>query len=46
MRPYKANPDNPRVGVYNPFVWRGWWDFGTGRSAISAATALTRYFVP
>ncbi len=30
MRPYKANPDNPRVGIYNPFVWRGWWDFGTG----------------
>jgi predicted dehydrogenase len=23
MRPYKAR-------VYNPFVWRGWWDFGTG----------------
>ncbi len=23
MRPYKAR-------AYNPFVWRGWWDFGTG----------------
>lgn len=23
MRPYKA-------GIYNPFVWRGWQDFGTG----------------
>jgi hypothetical protein len=23
MRPYKS-------GVYNPFVWRGWQDFGTG----------------
>ena len=23
MRPYVK-------GVYNPFVWRGWWDFGTG----------------
>ncbi len=23
MRPYKSR-------VYNPFVWRGWWDFGTG----------------
>ena len=22
-RPYVA-------GAYNPFVWRGWWDFGTG----------------
>ena len=24
MRPYVGNR------VYNPFVWRGWWDFGTG----------------
>jgi predicted dehydrogenase len=23
-RPYKGN------GVYHPFNWRGWWDFGTG----------------
>jgi len=24
-------PTRPYVkGVYNPFVWRGWWDFGTG----------------
>ena len=23
MRPYVKS-------VYNPFVWRGWWDFGTG----------------
>ena len=23
-RPYKGNR------VYHPFVWRGWWDFGTG----------------
>jgi predicted dehydrogenase len=23
MRPYAKR-------VYNPFVWRGWWDFGTG----------------
>ncbi|UCE50298.1 MAG: Gfo/Idh/MocA family oxidoreductase, partial [Phycisphaerales bacterium] len=30
MRPYKARPDNPRLGLYSPFVWRGWWDFGTG----------------
>ena len=24
MRPYVGNR------TYNPFVWRGWWDFGTG----------------
>ena len=38
MRPYKAQwPDKPAKGgrrgsgsVYQPFVWRGWQDFGTG----------------
>ncbi len=42
MRPFKAKwpaghpvyelPANQQRGgnVYHPFVWRGWWDFGTG----------------
>jgi predicted dehydrogenase len=33
MRPYKSvYADGPFQGreVYHPFVWRGWWDFGTG----------------
>lgn len=39
MRPFKAEwPENHPVKqskwkhkqVYHPFVWRGWWDFGTG----------------
>jgi len=38
MRPYRAEwPDRPagggrrrRSAVYQPFVWRGWQDFGTG----------------
>jgi len=38
MRPFKATwpEDSPVVKkwrkrqVYHPFVWRGWWDFGTG----------------
>ncbi|MDY0169659.1 MAG: Gfo/Idh/MocA family oxidoreductase [Thermoguttaceae bacterium] len=42
MRPFKAKwpeghpvyelPANMQRGgnVYHPFVWRGWWDFGTG----------------
>jgi predicted dehydrogenase len=31
MRPYKGRRDpSDRLGVYNPFVWRGWQDFGTG----------------
>jgi Oxidoreductase family, NAD-binding Rossmann fold/Oxidoreductase family, C-terminal alpha/beta domain len=31
VRPYKASHD-PTIkgGIYNPFVWRGWQDFGTG----------------
>ncbi len=31
MRPYKGrdNPNDPN-GVYEPFNWRGWQDFGTG----------------
>lgn len=23
-------PDRPYSKVYQPFAWRGWWDFGTG----------------
>lgn len=33
MRPFKEKyPEGPLKGkpVYHPFVWRGWWDFGTG----------------
>ncbi len=36
MRPFKASwpdsekPTNKRGGVYHPFAWRGWWDFGCG----------------
>src|ERR1700678_1818230 len=31
MRPYKSRRDpNDNDGIYNPFVWRGWQDFGTG----------------
>ena len=37
MRPYKENPPSEggqgrrrRSGVYHPFAWRGWKDFGTG----------------
>jgi predicted dehydrogenase len=40
MRPYKAKwPDDDPIhalnkskhtNVYHPFVWRGWWDFGSG----------------
>ena len=31
MRPYKGRLDpNDHYGIYHPFVWRGWQDFGTG----------------
>jgi predicted dehydrogenase len=35
-RPYALYPDEEKFGrrkgqgAYHPFVWRGWWDFGTG----------------
>jgi predicted dehydrogenase len=30
MRPYKATVQKNNFGVYAPFNWRGWLDFGTG----------------
>ena len=31
MRPYNGPQDQKkRRGAYHDFVWRGWWDFGTG----------------
>src|SRR5215471_12859766 len=31
MRPYKGSrKPNERTGIYEPFNWRGWQDFGTG----------------
>lgn len=29
-RPYKATPQPNGYGIYLPFNWRGWQDFGTG----------------
>jgi predicted dehydrogenase len=37
MRPYVK-------GVYNPFVWRGWWDFGGGALADMACHVLDPVF--
>jgi predicted dehydrogenase len=35
MRPYALSPINTKrekkpTPAYHPFMWRGWWDFGTG----------------
>ena len=33
MRPFKGQYTEGRFkgkNIYHPFVWRGWWDFGTG----------------
>jgi hypothetical protein len=31
MRPFKGRRDpSDQLGIYNPFNWRGWQDFGTG----------------
>lgn len=29
-RPYRHNPADRWGGLYHPFNWRGWWDFGCG----------------
>ncbi len=29
-RPYRHNPADGWGGLYHPFNWRGWWDFGCG----------------
>jgi len=30
MRPFLNDPTDRWGGVYHPFNWRGWWDFGCG----------------
>jgi predicted dehydrogenase len=32
-RPYYHGPDKKGFGTYEPFNWRGWWDFGGGTLA-------------
>jgi predicted dehydrogenase len=32
-RPYVNRPDKKGYGVYHPYNWRGWWDFGGGTLA-------------
>jgi predicted dehydrogenase len=32
-RPFVDRPDRQGHGVYHPFNWRGWWDFGGGTLA-------------
>jgi len=47
MRPFKDKyPDGPFKGknIYHPFVWRGWWDFGTGALGDIAPHAMNVAF--
>jgi predicted dehydrogenase len=47
QRPFRATyPDGPLQGqrVYHPFVWRGWWDFGTGALGDIAPHAMNVVF--
>jgi len=46
-RPYaEVHRDGPFKGkkVYHPFVWRGWWDFGTGALGDIACHAMAPAF--
>ena len=46
-RPYAASHrDGPYKGkpMYHPFVWRGWWDFGTGALGDIACHAMAPIF--
>jgi hypothetical protein len=45
VRPYKASHDpNIKGGIYNPFVWRGWEDFGAGALGDMACHTLNMPF--
>lgn len=47
VRPFKAKYAEGRFqgqDVYHPFVWRGWWDFGTGALGDIAAHAMNVAF--
>jgi len=46
-RPFAATwRDGPHKGkqVYHPFVWRGWWDFGTGALGDIACHSMSPIF--
>ena len=55
MRPFKAKwpPDHPARKnrtfrgdqVYHPFVWRGWWDFGSGALGDMACHEINMAFM-
>jgi len=47
LRPYKATYPAGRFEgqtVYQPFAWRGWWDFGTGALGDIAPHAMSVVF--
>ena len=39
MRPFLHDPTDRWGGVYHPFNWRGWWDFGCGALGDMAMTS-------
>jgi hypothetical protein len=45
MRPFKSRRDpDDQEGVYRPFIWRGWQDFGTGALRDMACHTVNRPF--
>ena len=41
---YALPKDRRRSQVYHPFVWRGWWDFGTGALGDIASHSLNQVY--
>jgi len=46
FRPYNFEPSNRHGGVYHPFTWRGWWDFGGGALGDMACHTMDSVYWP
>ncbi len=44
FRPFNHEPSNAFGGVYHPFNWRGWWDFGGGALGDMACHTMDGFY--
>lgn len=44
MRPFRREPADDWGGLYHPFNWRGWWDFGCGALGDMACHDMDPYY--